>query len=281
MAEEGKAEKSEVSNKKMADITSKLRKNPWIISTIIFGVVAIVLLIMMLNPGVTGNVVSSSQIGQQLLSFYTAQGVSGLQVQSVNELSGVYEVNFLYQNSTVPIFVTKDGKYAGSLSPLTAPSSSSSSSSSSTQQAAIPKSDVPTAQAFVFAYCPYGLQFEKALLPVYNILKSNANISIVFIGVMHGAFEKVEELRQISIEQLYGNDKLFAYLNQFDNSADIGSCNGDATCLAKYLPAIYTSLGMDQAKIETYMNSTQAEQIYEQQSAEAASLGISGFEHLL
>jgi protein-disulfide isomerase-like protein with CxxC motif len=127
------------------------------------------------------------------------------------------------------------------------------------------------------------LQFEKALLPVYDLLKSKADINIVYIGAMHdpqgcsgtACFEKTETLRQISIEQLYGTDKLFAYLKEFDYSTNISSCSGDATCLDKYLPAIYTKLGIDKAKVEDYMNKS-AEAIYSQQGQLASSLGISG-----
>jgi hypothetical protein len=119
------------------------------------------------------------------------------------------------------------------------------------------------------------LQFEKALFPVYDLLKNKADINIVFIGAMHGDFEKVESLRQISILKLYSKDKLFAYLKEFDVNTNIGSCSGDAACLDKYLPAIYTKLGIDKAKVEAYMK-TNAEQIYNDNMARAKSLGISG-----
>jgi len=106
-------------------------------------------------------------------------------------------------------------------------------------------------------------------------LKDKADINIVAIGAMHGEFEKQETLRQISIEQLYGKDKLFAYLKEFDTNTDIGSCSGDDTCLNKYLPAIYTKLGISKSKVDAYMKSS-AEDIYNQQMERASSLGISG-----
>ena len=139
----------------------------------------------------------------------------------------------------------------------------------------VPKTDKPKVQAFIFSYCPYGLQFEKALFPVYDLLKTKADINIVAIGAMHGEFEKTETLRQISIEKLYSRDKLFAYLKEFDSSTDIGGCSGDDTCLNKYLPAIYTKLGIDKTKVENYMK-TSAPALYDAQGTEASSLGISG-----
>jgi hypothetical protein len=130
-------------------------------------------------------------------------------------------------------------------------------------------------RAFVFAYCPYGLQFEKALFPVYDLLSKKADIKIMAIGAMHGEFEHTESLRQISIQSIYGADKLIAYLKEFDASTDISACNGDAACLNKYLPAIYKKLSIDQTKVEKYMVSD-APKLYDAQGAAAQQLGISG-----
>jgi len=74
---------------------------------------------------------------------------------------------------------------------------------------------------------------------------------------------------------MYGRDKLFAYLAEFAANINIGSCNGDSTCLNNYLPALYTKLGIDKTKVENYMK-TSAEKIYNEQVAESNSLGISG-----
>ena len=137
------------------------------------------------------------------------------------------------------------------------------------------KSDKPIVETFVFSYCPYGLQFEKALFPAYDLLKDKADFRIVAIGAMHGEFEKTESLRQISIENIYGKDKLFSYLKEFDINGDIGSCSGDESCLNNYLPDVYKKLSIDKTKIENYMK-TNAEKIYNEQNARANSLGVGG-----
>lgn len=251
----------------------KLKKNPWIISTIALGLIVIVLLIVNFT-GITGNVISGDDAGQKLVSYLNSRTGGGVTYLSSEDLGDLYKVTVVYQGSNIPVYATKDGGYfVQSAVPITADVAST-----QTQQQAqkdIPKSDKPVADAFIFSYCPYGLQFEKALFPVYDLLKNKVDFNIVAIGAMHGEYEKQETLRQISIEKLYNKDKLFAYLKEFDNNADIGDCNGDDTCLNKYLPALYSKLGIDKTKVENYMK-TNAEAVYNEQGKEANSLGISG-----
>ena len=135
------------------------------------------------------------------------------------------------------------------------------------------KTDAPTVDAYVFAYCPYGLQFEKALLPAYDLLKDKAEINIVFIGAMHGAFEKTESLRQLCIQKEYSKDKLFEYLNKFTINTAIGNCNGDDNCLSPLLSDLMDSISIDKDKIDSCMESD-GESLYNQDVAKASQLGV-------
>ncbi len=250
-------------------------KNPWKIIAVILGIGVIILLILMFRGGITGNVISESSASDKIVEYLNSRTGGGVAFVSVEDAGGsLYEVTVSYKGDEIPVYVTKDGKYfvQGAI-PIAADATGG--TDSETQQQEVPKSDKPKVEAFIFSYCPYGLQFEKALFPVYDLLKSKAGIDIVAIGAMHGEFEKQESLRQISIEQLYGRDKLFAYLKEFDTNTNIGSCSGDDACLSKYLPAIYTKLGIDKTKIENYMK-TNALAIYDEQNARASELGISG-----
>ncbi len=113
-------------------MTDKFRENPWILSTLVLGILSLILIVGSFSGvfgGMTGNVISSDDAGQKLLSFYESTGAQGLDVASVKETSGVYQVNFEYQGAVVPIFITKDGQLAGSLSPIKTISDSNSDSS--------------------------------------------------------------------------------------------------------------------------------------------------------
>ncbi len=262
-------------------VIKSMRNNPWMLSSIILGVVALILIFNSFSEsGLTKNIISADEAGKKLLSYYLLNGAEGLELSSVEEQNELYKVNFKYQGAIVPIYTTKDGQLAGSMTILVAKdpvmgNNIKNSNINANAPQDIPKSDKPIVEAFIFSYCPYGLQFEKALFPVYDLLKDKADFRIVAIGAMHGEYEKIESLRQISIEQLYDKAKLFAYLKEFDANTGIGSCRGDDSCLDKYLPSIYSKLGIDKTKIEEYMK-TDASKVYDEQNARANSLGVGG-----
>ena len=258
---------------------NNLKKNPWITSAFVFVVISLILLFVAFNGrGVSG--VSSETIGINAVTFINTQVLQGngaVALNSVAEKGGLYEVIVSYNGQMIPTYFTNDGKYyLGNqiLSTASAgnPASNNAASSSSKD---VQKSDKPVVEAFIFSYCPYGLQFEKALFPAYDLLKDKADFRIVAIGAMHGEFEHVESLRQISIEQLYGNDKLFSYLKEFDVNSNLGACKGEETCSGKYLPVIYNKLGIDKTKVDAYMKNN-AEKVYKEQNARSSSVGVSG-----
>lgn len=278
--EEAEEKGNEEISKSNSDFVRKIKKNPWIISTIALGLIVVVFLVVNFT-GMTGKVISEDKAVENTIGLIKqAYGVS-LEYVSAQEEDGLYAINCLLDGNPLVIKTTKDFSFIllpGDKWVRVSDLQEKIDLTQQTQQQAqqnVPKSDKPVADAFIFSYCPYGLQFEKALFSVYDLLKNKVDFNIVAIGAMHGEFEKTETLRQISIEKLYNKDKLFAYLKEFDNNADIGECNGDDTCLNKYLPAIYSKLGIDKTKVENYIK-TNAEAIYNEQGKEASSLGISG-----
>lgn len=253
---------------------TKMKKNPWIPVSLVLGIVVIVILIVMLT-GVSGiGGVSKSVAEQRVIDFATSQGLEATIVNST-DTGPFYEITISIQGNAFPVYVTKDGKnMATSLIPLTADTTTDT-SKGSTPQADVPKTDKPKVEAFIFSYCPYGTQFEKALIPVYDLLKNKADINIVAIGAMHGEYEHVETLRQLCIEKNYGRDKLFKYLKAFDENSAIGSCSGTDSCVNPLIQKIYTTLSIDKSKIDTCMTKD-APALYNAQNARASSLGISG-----
>jgi hypothetical protein len=98
------------------------------------------------------------------------------------------------------------------------------------QQANVPKSDKPKVELFVMAYCPYGLQMEKAYLPAWNLLKDKADMTIKFVSyAMHGLKEVEENTRQYCIQKEQPS-KFQAYLKCFYTGAN-GQAPDYKTCM--------------------------------------------------
>ena len=82
----------------------------------------------------------------------------------------------------------------------------------------------PKVELFIMTYCPYGLQMQKAYLPVMELLGKKANIDIKFVSyAMHGEKEVIENTRQYCIEQEQP-EKYISYAKCFATSGDFASC---------------------------------------------------------
>ncbi|VVB83714.1 Uncharacterised protein [uncultured archaeon] len=266
MEEERKESENMVeSHHKKINLTEKMRENPWMPATIVSGILILVLLFSVFSGALTGNAVSSKTAGEKLLAFYQSMGVENLTLDSVSEISGLYQVNVNYNNKLISLYITKDGKnVVPSLTPIEIASSDS-----STAQTEVPKADKPKVELYVFTYCPYGLQMEKAAIPAVELFGDKIDFSIRYIGDMHSpkgcsgsaCFEKTETERQLCIEKNYP-DKYLDYVSAFASDTAIGACSGDASCLAPKLIALYSKLGIDSSKIDSCIASD-GETMYE------------------
>jgi len=148
------------------------------------------------------------------------------------------------------IYLTKSGNaVSGTVLFLDKPIEQPAQPAGTEQPAEVQKSDKPKVELFVFSYCPYGTQAEKAIAPVVGLLGAKADFSIVQIGAMHGAHEETEAKRQACILKNYP-DKFWDYLVKFDTSTEIGACNSNTACSAPLVDAIFAGLGIDKAKID-------------------------------
>ncbi|MCX6817457.1 MAG: hypothetical protein NTU57_01215 [Candidatus Aenigmarchaeota archaeon] len=107
------------------------------------------------------------------------------------------------------------------------------------------KSDKPVAHAFVMSYCPYGLQFMKAYVPVIELLGNKADVQLNFVDyVMHGEKEMLENTRMYCIQKEQ-KDKFTAYLRCFVEAGNSTGC--------------ITKAGIDSAKLDACSNALDAQ----------------------
>ena len=171
--------------------TAKFRENPWMVSTLVLFVLAVVLIINGSGTGITGGAITAAEAGELLSDLYEKSGAQGLELDSVQEVSGVYQVNFLYQGASIPVYITKDGELAGSLNPTVFGDSAP---EAQPEPEEIPKSDKPEVELFIMSYCPYGTQAEKGILPVVALLGDKIDFKIRAVHyVLHGDKEDLEK----------------------------------------------------------------------------------------
>lgn len=249
--------------------TERLRGNPWMVSTIALGVIAIILLLSNFN-GITGNTVSGDKLGQTLLELYESSGATGLTLESFEEKSGLYKFNFNYQGAVIPIYATKDGKLAGSMSEL--PSQNDSSSSGTTQTEVTP-SDRPTIGLYIWSYCPYGVTALGPFAQVATLLKDYADFKVYLYYAGHGDFELQQNKIQACIQKL-GYQSYWKYAETFANDI-YTKCSGDINCDMTESVKLMKSLGIDSDKVLACVKSD-GETLLEEDSNSALEFGVTG-----
>ncbi len=108
----------------------------------------------------------------------------------------------------------------------------------------IPKTAKPKVELFVMAYCPYGLQMEKAFVPALDLLKDKADMSVKFVNyAMHGKKEVDENTRQYCIEKEQPS-KYSSYLKCYFGA---GQNNGEE---ANYKSCL-TAVGVNESSLNS------------------------------
>jgi len=172
---------------------------------------------------------SSQEAGQKVISFIKENLLTedqGVSLSGVKEESGLYKVTFRVGPETggqeFKAFVSKDGKLL--FFQAIDMDSFQQTAQKEKETAEVPKSDKPDVKLFVMSYCPYGLQMEKAFLPVYKLLKDKANMGIYFVDyIMHEKKEIDENLRQYCIQK-EEKEKYSDYLDCFVKSGEAEEC---------------------------------------------------------
>ena len=224
--------------------------NPWIITTVILLVLCLLLIVQpgLFGLGITGQVtatggLTADEAGTKAIEYLRSMGYD-CSLVSVEEFDNpsLYVVTTSLGGTDIPIHVTKDGRFIFS---LIADTDLTVDTTTTTQPQEVPKSDKPEAHAFVMSYCPYGLQFLKAYVPVIELLGDKANLELNFVDyAMHGETEIYENLRMYCIQKEQ-KSKLTDYLRCFVVEGDYEGC--------------IESVGIDKAQLETCTSETDEE----------------------
>jgi hypothetical protein len=204
-------------------VTDKVRENPWILATIVLGVVVLIFLIGNFS-GMTGGtigVADKTSVEKKVMDFVNSQTDGSAKLVSSSLKNGLYEIIISYQSRDIPLYVTADGKnLVQGVTPLAEIMGAGNDTSGQTQTQDIPKKDKPTVELFVMSMCPYGTQAEKGLIPVLELLKSKIDFKLRFVSyAMHGKNEIDENTVQTCIQQKQP-DKLISYLRCYLESSD-------------------------------------------------------------
>lgn len=254
-------EKEESSNKK-EKLTEKMRENPWILSTLVLGILILVLLVGNFSGGVTGNVISEKDAGDIILNFVKTQtNGQGELVETTVFDNVLYKVVILYQGNEVPLYLTKDGKnLVQGILPLESIEEQKPSQSEEVQD--VPKSDKPKAELFIMTHCPYGAQAEKGIIPTIKALGNSVDAKIRFVHYfMHGDKEETETYNQVCIRE----EQSVKYLDYLQCFLEDGNSE---RCLIK--------VSIDKEKLNNCISTGKSKEYYAEDSKLSETYGVQG-----
>jgi len=270
MEENKSAEKEHKNSITKKDVTEKMRKNPWILSTLILGVVVLILLVG--NFGTTGNSVSENEAGKIILDFANSQ-VEGAELVSVEKDSGLYKVTLALDGNDIPLYLTLDGKNL--VSGLTPLSLLEQPQEQETETTAIPKTDKPVVELFIWSYCPYGVQAQGPLAEVATLLGDSADFKAILYYDGHGAYETQQNKIQACIQQI-APKKYWDYAAGFvKNIYPNCGVSKDIECDKTESIKLMNSLQIDSSKVMTCVE-TQGEALIKADAQRASTLGVTG-----
>jgi len=196
------------------DVVKKCAKacknNFWMMLSI---ALIITLVIAIVAP--IGNV-SKKTAAEKVIAFAEAQGITA-ELISVETNGNFYDVTLDINGDTVPVKITKDGKFLAQVTPLEVASTEAPSDPTVT------KSDKPIVELFIMTHCPYGTQAEKGFLPAIAALGNSIDASIKFTHFFLHDPEYIETPIQMCIREEQ-NAKFAPYLTCFLEDGDSDRC---------------------------------------------------------
>ncbi len=211
--------KTEKEEKRETKVPLDVDKNVIIVGVLAFVVGLIVGVVLQPTGGTSASPeIVSQNVAGWLTGYFKAQGVNAsVSINSVKEVNGLFFVDAMVtaNGRTLPLqaYVSPDGTllFPQAIDLRNVPKSASMSP---------PKSDRPTVELFVMSHCPFGVQMEKALIPVLRLLGDKVDFKLHFVNyAMHGEDEVRENIRQYCIQKEYGTQKLLDYLECLNTSS--------------------------------------------------------------
>jgi hypothetical protein len=224
----------------------------------------------------TAKVITPEQAKAKVADFINKnlmQAGNEVTVKDIVEENGLYKTSVILKNGqTISSYITKDGTEffpqvmnIAEIEKQNATKNTADASGQNAQQKTIPKTDKPVVELFVMAFCPYGVQAEKAMQPVVDLLGKKADIKVRYIvslsgsdmstvSSLHGVIEGKEDARQLCVAKNYDQKSLWKYISGINtNCVSVYNQGEDVfnTCWKKEAKAA----GVDSGKVEKCYNS--------------------------
>jgi protein-disulfide isomerase len=268
---------------------SALRSNPWLVVSLVLGVLLILSLFFPMSGGV-----GQSKVKSSIESFVNAQGSGTATVTDVSKEGNLYKANVQYQGQDIPVYVTLDGKYLITtlipldLSEVQNPSDTTSGAKVDVQTGDAPVLGSKDAPVTIVEFSDYQCPFcRKFWTETYSQLKKDyidtGKVKLVFMDFplvdIHPSAKISAEaarcVREKGGDAAYWkmHDKIFSESNILDSGSPTGAVTKTAQFTATDLKKWAKELGYN---IDSCLDSGKYESAVMADEAYGQSLGVTG-----
>jgi len=279
----------------------KMKKNPWMVSTILVSIVALVLLVLVFSNNGVGGVVGEKKAGDNLISLITSQGLKAT-ISSIEKDGTMYLANVSINGQYMPVYITLDGRFAVTQPiPLTGDANANTQGSNTQTQAAKKISDLdlsndPTmgnksAKVTVVEFsdfsCPYCeavsgdntnmVAAMKKRDPTWEPIVTNLIKDYVQTG-------KVKFVYKYTPGHTGGHPASLVSWCLYEQSADkywkfyslaFAQESADTENLTK-MESLVKGIGADMTKLQTCLNSNKYDSRFASDQADGEAVGVAG-----
>lgn len=265
MTEEKKVEKKKVPVSKM------VKKNPWILSTIVLAIVSLILLFALSSGSV-----SQSTAGDVVLEIAQQQLGDSVTLSSVEPFEGdFYLVTLAYEGQESDIVITKDGlNLIGGVTPVSVLMGEEVEEVEQPAAPEVTKSDRPSAELYIWSYCPYGVTALGPFADVAMLLGDLADFKVYLYYAGHGDFEVQQNKIQACIQDLGYTEEYWSYAKTFANEI-YETCYGDVDCDLEESISLMNSVGIDSEEVLSCVDE-KGDELLDADFSAAKELGVTG-----
>jgi protein-disulfide isomerase len=222
---------------------------------------------------------SADEIGKKVVDFINnnlVQPGTSASLVSVKDMGSYYEILTSYQGRQIPVYASKDGKILF-LQAIDMSQIQQTQTQTVTQQQTqeIPKKDRPTAELYIFSYCPFGASTLDSFAIVGKLLSNKANMKVKFFSDMHGEHELQQNKIQECIQEVdpqkyweYASRYLKTVYSKCSSTRDINCDKNESITLMK-------EVGIDADKVMKCVEE-RGEELYKRDISDAERFGLTG-----
>jgi len=222
---------------------------------------------------------SSNDVGKKVIDFINnnlVQPGTSASLVSVKDMGSYYEIITSYQGQQIPVYATKDGKILFLQAIDMAQQTQRQTQATPQQQTQeIPKRDRPTAELYIFSYCPYGVTTLDSFAVVGKLLSNKTNMKVKFFSDMHGKHELQQNKIQECIQEV-DPQKYWEYASRYLKTV-YSKCSStrDISCDKNESITLMKEVGIDADKVMKCVEE-RGEELYKRDIADAEKFGLTG-----